>query len=103
MSDNMVSTADLERHYELHRWRLELGSSQRFRHVLIDIANSGLDARDRSRVTNVVWALASFERAHAFLIANLRRADRAQNEGVPPAMAFLSGPYKDSLDVTPGT
>lgn len=52
---------------------------------------------------NVAWAVASFERAYAVLLEDIARAERARNVGVPAVMAFLSGPYKGSVEYLLGT
>lgn len=94
----MVSFKEIANHYNLHRWRLERPASTRLLGVLVRLAGSSLRESDRACAANVAWAVASLERAYSFLVANLGRAEDASNVGVPPIMAYLTGPYKISLD-----
>lgn len=93
-----VSLKEIANHYDVHRWRLERSASTRLLGVLVKLAGSPLTEPDRACAANVVWAIASVERAYSFLVANLGRAKDASNVGVPPIMAYLTGPYKVSLD-----
>jgi hypothetical protein len=94
----MVSTQTLREHYGFWRWRLERESSTRLVELWAKIGSSSLDHAAKVSLTNVAWALASFERSYDILSEDIVRAERARNEGVPAAMAVLSGPYPASLD-----
>jgi hypothetical protein len=93
-----VSTETLQDHYQVWRWRLELESSQRFVELWKEIGASNLGDIEKLVLVDVAWALASFERGYDLLIADIARAERARNHGVPAVMARLTGPYEDSLD-----
>jgi hypothetical protein len=93
-----VSTQTLREHYGFWRWRLERESSNHFVKLWAEIGSSNLDHAAKVSLTNVAWALASFERSYDILREDIVRAETARNEGVPDVMAILSGPYQDSLD-----
>jgi hypothetical protein len=93
-----VSMETLQDHYQVWRWRLELESSQRFVELWKEIGASNLGDGEKLILVDVAWALASFERGYDLLSADLLRAERARNQGVPAVMATLTGPYEDSLD-----
>jgi hypothetical protein len=93
-----VSTGTLQDHYQVWRWRLELESSRRFVELWKKIGASNLGDSEKLILVDVAWALASFERGYDLLIADIARAERARNQGVPAVMDVLTGPYKDSLD-----
>jgi hypothetical protein len=98
MDAEMVSFETVQHHYGIWRWRIELESSNRLVRVWSEIDASGLADDTKVRLANVAWAVAAFERAYDVLLADIVRAEQARNVGVPPVMAFLSGPYGSSLE-----
>ena len=93
----MVSVATLAEHYGQYRWTLERDSAGRFAGLWGQIGASSLQDRDKGTLTNVIWALASLERAFQVLEADAKRAEKVVNVGAPAVMTFLSGPYAGSL------
>jgi hypothetical protein len=98
MSEPRVSFETLREHYGIWRWRIERDSSNRLVKLWVKIGASSLDDDTKVGLANVAWAVASFERAYDVLVADIGRAERAHNIGVPPVMKFLTGPYEGSLD-----
>jgi hypothetical protein len=96
-NENMVSVATLAEHYGQYRWTLERDSARRFAGLWAQISASSLQDRDKKTLTNVIWALASLERAFQVLESDAKRAEKVINEGAPAVMTFLSGPYVGSL------
>jgi hypothetical protein len=86
------------RYHAVWQWRLELESSQRFVQTWSALSASSLQPTVQVRLANVAWALAGLERSYDLLMEAFHRADQARTEGVPPVMAFLSGPYENSLE-----
>jgi hypothetical protein len=103
MSESRVSFETLREHYGIWRWRIERDSSNRFVQLWAKIAASSLDNDTKVSVANVALAWPSFERAYDVLVADIGRAERAHNVGVPAIMSFLTGPYEGSLDYLLGT
>ena len=97
-----VSLATARRHHGLWQWRIERDSSQRFVSTWSRIAASDLEDVAKVRLTNVVWALAGFERSYDRLDENFYRLEQARLKGVPPVMEFLSGPFAASLESSLG-
>jgi hypothetical protein len=93
-----VSFETTREHYGVWRWRLELDPSRTLVNSWARIGASSLEPASQFALANVAWALASFERAYNVLLEDIIRAERARNIGVPPVMAFLTGPYQASLD-----
>jgi len=93
MADETVSVETLARHYGQYRWVLERDSASRFAGLWGRIGASGLQGRDKETLTNVIWALASLERALQVLEADAKRAEEVANEGAPAVMLMLSGSY----------
>jgi hypothetical protein len=98
MSESSVSFETLQEYYGIWRWRIERDSSNRLVQLWARIGASSLDNDTKIGLANVAWALASFERAHDVLVADIARAEHAHNAGVPAVMSFLTGPYEGSLD-----
>lgn len=98
MDAEMVSFETVQEHYGIWRWRVEKDSSNQLVELWSKIDASGLADDTKVRMANVAWALAAFERAYDVLLADIVRAEKARNEGVPPVMAMLTGPYEGSLD-----
>jgi hypothetical protein len=98
MDAETVSFETVMEHYGIGRWRIERDSSNRLVKLWADVDASGLPNDAKVRLANVAWALAAFERAYDVLLADIVRAERARNEGVPPVMWALTGAYEDSLD-----
>jgi hypothetical protein len=103
MSESRVSFETLREHYGIWRWRIERDSSNRFVQLWANIGASSLDNDTKVSVANVALAWPSFERAYDVLVADIGRAERAHNVGVPAVMSFLTGPYEGSLDYLLGT
>ncbi|HCT75316.1 MAG TPA: hypothetical protein DGG94_04305 [Micromonosporaceae bacterium] len=99
MSTDRVPVEDIEKHYGLHRWHIEKDPSNWFGRMSLAIAKSPLDRRDQVVLTNTCMAVASFARAHNALVANVRRFERALNEGVTPIEKFLTGSSEAALHV----
>jgi hypothetical protein len=98
MDDGMVSLKTVQEHYGIWRWRIEKDSSNELVKIWSDIDGSGLPDDTKVRLANVAWALGAFERSYDLLLADIVRAEKARNEGAPPLMKHLTGPYEDSLD-----
>ena len=94
----MVSFTTLQEHYGIWRWRIERDSSNQLVKLWSDIGASGLQDDAKVRLANVAWALGAFERAYDVLLADIVSAEKAHNEGVPPLLAYVTGPYENSLD-----
>jgi hypothetical protein len=77
-------------------------SFQRFADTWTKIAASSLVPDVQVRFANVAWALAGFERSYDLLTENFHRTEEAMRNGVPPVMAFLSGPHEESLQLLLG-
>lgn len=98
MDAEMVSFEMAQERYGIWRWRIERDSSNRLVKLWSEIDVFGLPEDTKVRLANVAWALAAFERAYDALLADIVRAERAKNIGVPPVMAVLTGPFENSLD-----
>jgi hypothetical protein len=98
MDAGTVSFQTTREHYGVWRWKIERQSSNRLVKLWAEIGSSNLDDSAKLSLTNVAWALASFERSYHVLVEDIFRAERAHNVGVPPVMQLLTGPYPDSLD-----
>lgn len=100
MAEETVSVQTLARHYGHYRWVLERDSAGRFAGLWGQIGASSLQDGDKETLTNVIWALASLERASQVLEADAKRAEEVENAGAPAAMTLLSGPHgANSLQV----
>jgi hypothetical protein len=89
-----------QKHYEIYRWKIERPSSNNLVRLWAEIGDASLPDDTKVRLADVAWALGSFERAYDVLMADMTRAERAHNEGVPEPMVILSGPWgEDSLDL----
>lgn len=98
-----VSVSTLEHHHGIYRWVIERESAYRFVKLWSRLGSSELVEADKIILTNVLWAVASMERSYRALENNVKRAELARNEGVPPVMALMSGPYgHQSLDYALG-
>ncbi len=99
---NTVSVSTLQLHHGYYRWAIERESAFRFVRLWHRLGSSELIETDQITLTNVLWAIASMERSYRTLEINVDRAAMAHNEGVPPVMAFMSGPYPKSLEYALG-
>jgi hypothetical protein len=99
MTDERVSFANAFRHYGVYRWKIERDPARRFEKYWVAVGACSRPDRTKVRLTEVLWALASFERSHETMEHNAIRVEDARNEGVPAVMALLSGSFgSDSLD-----
>ena len=103
VDEETVSVATLALHYGQYRWTLERAAAMRFTGLWERIGASKFQERDKERLTAVIWALASLERAFQVLEADAKRAEEVENHGAPAVMTFLSGPYAGSLHYLLGT
>ncbi len=94
MSD-MVPVSDLGKHYNIHLWHIEGPPADHLEGLLIRIAGSRLDASRQAKLGNVVWGLASTERAWVTLNQNWVRVQGWLNEGAPPLLHLQR--YEGSL------
>lgn len=98
-----VSVSTLQHHHGIYRWAIERESAYRFVRLWSRVGSSKLNEPDKILITNVLWAIAAMERSYRTLEINVDRVAIARDEGVPPAMAFMSGPYgHQSLDYALG-
>ena len=82
---------------------MERESAYRFVKHWTRIGASGLRDDDKITLINVLWAVASMDRSYRALESNVKRAGAARDDGVPPVMALMSGPYGHrSLDYALG-
>ena len=93
MNENMVSVAELFNHYGMYLWKVQRPAAGRFVDLWSEVHASNCDDDVKRVITDVLWSVASFERACAFLEANATWIENAAAEGVPAVMAILSGPY----------
>jgi hypothetical protein len=98
-----VSVSILKLHHGYYRWAIERESAYRFVRLWSRLGSSKLIETDKITLTNVLWATAAMERSYRTLEINVDRAAMARDEGVPPVMALMSGPYgRQSLDYALG-
>ncbi|NMO57307.1 hypothetical protein HH310_39810 [Actinoplanes sp. TBRC 11911] len=99
MTDERVSIAAAFQQYGFYRWKIERDPARRFEKYWAKVGACSRSDRTKVRLTEVLWALASFERSHEIMENNAIRVEDARNEGVPVMMALLSGSFgADSLD-----
>jgi hypothetical protein len=98
VNEGMVSLETVREHYGIWRWKIERESSKKFVETWAKINAASIGDDVKLDLADVAWALAAFERTYDVLSEDIIRAEAAHNVGVPPLMAVLTGPYKQSLD-----
>ncbi|WP_157743307.1 hypothetical protein [Micromonospora coriariae] len=98
MDEQVTSFEESFRQYSVYKWKIERESNQRLVKLWSEIGTSNQDDGVKLILTDVAWAVGAFERAHDVLEANAMRVEEFRRNGVPAILAFLSGPYHQSLD-----
>lgn len=98
MAAEYVSFETVRTYHGIWRWKLERDASNRLVKSWQTVHGSELHPEAKTRLMNVSWSLATFERSYHMLASDARRAEQARSEGVPAIMALLTGPYEQSLE-----
>jgi hypothetical protein len=98
MDSERVSFETTFEQYCIYRWKIEREPAQRLVELWGKVGHAEVHPDVKVVLTDVIWALAAFERAHEILEFNALRVEKFKRDGVPAILAFLSGPHSGSLD-----